>query len=258
MNLVADFDRREDQRNRRGSEHVVLADPGSAHQRMQAQALGNSNARGCVDENHGLPGADVRGAHGERPKRAAADVLPEPSPANVSAHQSGKRSRVEHAARLAGAAEKDTIKTSGLTKAKAEDVGELKPGPDRDELIHGTWHIADRRSDEGTVDGADARPGNQVDLRPVPLGIDELAEDVLESPNLVRSSRTASRKYQAKTTHDASSSFKPISQRGLSQKSSLLSSSRISGGSQMSPWGKRRSAPSRTSARRQGGALGET
>jgi hypothetical protein len=233
VNLVADFHRREDERNRGGGENVVLTDPGASHQGMKPQAVWNSDAWSRVDENHRLPGSNVCGAHRERSKRAAPDVLPEPAPADVSAYESGERGRVEDASCLSGTAEEHAIEACGLTQTKTKDMRQLEAGPNGDELFDSARHVTDRRCDEGPVDRANTGAGDQVDLRSFSIGVEELAEDVLEDPNLIRSSRTTSRKYQAKATHYASSSFKPNSRSGLSQKSSLDSSRRIPGGSQI-------------------------
>ena len=192
VNLVANFDRREDERNRSRSEHVVLADASASNQSMETQAFGNSKARGGIDEDHRLPRADVRGAHGEGPERTAPDVLSEPPPADVSADESGERPRVEDAARLAGAAEKHAIEAGGLAQPEAEHVRQLEAGPDGDELLHPRRHVTDGRCDEGSVDGADAGAGDQVDLWSFSVRVQEFAEDVLERSNLIRSARTTS------------------------------------------------------------------
>jgi hypothetical protein len=125
VDLVADLDSWEDQGNRSGSEHVVLADPRPANQRMQPQTLGNSNARGRVDEDHGLPGAHMSGAHRERAKRPGAEVLPQAAPTNVPANQGRERGGIEHATRLAAAAKKHSIEPCSLAKAEAEHLRKL-------------------------------------------------------------------------------------------------------------------------------------
>jgi hypothetical protein len=123
VDLVADLDGWKDQRNGGGGKHVVLADLGPADQRVEAQTLGNSNAGSCIDEDDGLPRADVRGAHGEGAKRAAANVSPEAAPANGPSNEGRERRRIEYAACLTGAAEEHTIKARGLAKPKPEHVG---------------------------------------------------------------------------------------------------------------------------------------
>jgi hypothetical protein len=82
MDLVADLDGWEDQRNRRRRKDVVLADPSPADQGVEAQTLGNSNAGGCIDEDHGLPSPDVGGADREGAEGTAPDVLSQAAPAN--------------------------------------------------------------------------------------------------------------------------------------------------------------------------------
>ena len=51
---------------------------------------------------------------------------------------------------------------------------------------------AQRRGDERAVDGADAGAGDQVDLGWIASRVAELAEDVLEDPDLIRASRATS------------------------------------------------------------------
>jgi hypothetical protein len=211
VDLVVDLDGWEDQRNRCGCKHVVLADLGPANQRVEAQTLGNSNARGRIDEDHGLPGANVGRADREGAKRAGPDVSPELAPANVLADEGGERPGVEHSARLTGSTEEHPIETRRLAKTKPQHMRQLELGPNGDELLHRARNVADRRRDECAVDRTDARAGDQVDLGCVTSPVGELAEDVLEDPDLVSPSRAASRKYQAKTTQRSSSSFKGIS-----------------------------------------------